>query len=159
ARRRTGRRAATADGIGRRDVGEGRIVQGVITVVPVVAAEGPTRQTHLHDVVELAVTGIDLDLAVVQHVVGAANARSDFVAPAELYGGKALRIVGGLALLVEADAEVESQAVAHRPVVLEVQGMRILLIRAGVYDTGADNEVPVAALAQVFPRAKRRQIL
>ena len=118
--RRTGGRATAADGIGRVDVGEVGSVQGVDAIVPVVAAEGTARQAHLHDVVELAVAGINLDLAVVQQVIGAADARSDLVTPAELDRGEAGRIVGRLKFVVEADTEVQGQAVADLPGILEV---------------------------------------
>ena len=72
--------------------------------MPVIAAEGSARQAHLHDVEELAVAGVDLDLAVVQQVVGAADARRDLVSVAELNGRKACGIVGRLGFLVETDA-------------------------------------------------------
>ena len=92
--------------------------------MPVVAAERAARQAHLHDVVELAVAGVDLDLAVVQQVIGAADARSDLVAPAELHRREAGRIVGRLRLLVEAETQVEGQAVSYLPGILEVERLR-----------------------------------
>ena len=144
----TAGRATAADGIGRGDDGGVvGIVHGVDAIVPVVAAEGTAGQAHLHDVVELAVAGVDLDLAVVQQVIGAADAGGDLVAPAELHGGEAGGIVGRLHFVVEADAEVQGEAVADLPGILEVDRLGGLRGTAGVDHAGADDEVSVAALA------------
>ena len=147
-RRRTAGRAAAADVGGGGDAGVIRIVHGVNALVPVVAAEGTARQAHFHDVVELAVAGKDLELAVVQHVVGAADAGSNFLTPAEIERGEARRIVRRHVLLIEADAQVQSQAMSDVPGILKIDGMRSLLSGAGVGNgLAADDEVPVPALA------------
>ena len=85
------------------------VIQSICAVMPVVAAERSTRQAHLHDVVELAIAGVNLDLAIVEKVVCAADTRSNLVAPAEVHGGKALGIVRGLILRIEPDADVQGQ--------------------------------------------------
>src|ERR1017187_8648528 len=107
ARRRTAGRATTADGIARGDSLVVCTVHGVHAVVPVVAAEGTARQAQLHDVVELAVAGIDLELAIVHYVIGAAQPGADFVAPAEMHRGEADRIVGRLRFLVQSNTQIQ----------------------------------------------------
>ena len=83
-RRRTGRRTTAAQVQSRSDLGIVGIIQGIHTVVPVVGTERAARQAELHDVEELAVARIHLDLAVVEQVVGAADTRGDLVAPTEV---------------------------------------------------------------------------
>ncbi len=115
--------------------------------MPVVAAEGAAGQTQFHDVIEHAVAGINLDLAVVQQVIGSAQPGADFVAPAELHRGESLRIEGRLGFLVQPDPQIERETVAHLPTILEVECLRRLLVPPGVDHTVTDNKVSVLALA------------
>src|SRR6266853_710669 len=93
-------------------------------LVPVVAPERAAGQTELHDVEELAVAGIDLQLAVMKHVVSAADTRSNLVAPAEVEIGKPCGIESRVLLVVQADADIQCQsAVSDRPGILNVDSL------------------------------------
>src|ERR1700736_244063 len=59
-------------------------VHGVNAIVPVFAAERPTRQRELHDVVELSITRKQLQFPVMKYVVGPAYARCDLGSPTEI---------------------------------------------------------------------------
>ena len=87
-----------------------------------------------------------------EDVICAAEAGSHLIAPAELHGGEAGGIEGGLRFLVHADSEVEGQTAAHLPAVLEVERLSGLLIGTGVDHAVADDEVSVATLADGLPK-------
>ena len=151
-RRRTAGGATATDVRGRSDVCETRIVHSVNAIVPVVAAEGAARQTHFHDVVEHAVAAVDLDLAVMEQVISAAQAGSNLLAPAEIDGREPGRIVGRHMLLVETETQVEGQAMPHVPRVLDIDGMSGLLGGTSVGNgLAADLKVPIPALTGRLP--------
>src|SRR6267142_5476380 len=99
-------------------------IQRIYALVPVVAAERTAGQTEFHDVEELAIAGIDLQFAVMKHVISAADSRSNLVAPAEGEIGEAGGIESRVFLLVEADAGVYREAgSADGPGILKVQSL------------------------------------
>src|SRR5258708_2897121 len=104
---RTGCRTACSSGQPTRDRGVIGKVQRIHALVLVVCPEGAARQIHLHDVEELAITSVDLDLTIVEKVVGSPDAGSNFVTPAEVNRREARGIIGRQSLCVEANAEVE----------------------------------------------------
>src|SRR6267378_3946395 len=107
ARRGTRPRPATMSaGSGRSDLSKGGIIHGIDTVAPVIPPERTPWQAVFHDVKELAIAGIDLDLAVVKQVVGAANAWRDFVKEAEAYM-VSTRAIRRQKLLVKAHAQIQ----------------------------------------------------
>src|SRR5947199_8204535 len=91
------------------DFGVIRIIHGVHAIVPVLAAERSRRKRVLDDVVELAVARVQFDFSVMEKVVCAADAWSDFVAPAELDAGGA-GAVGWQIFRVEANACIDREA-------------------------------------------------
>jgi len=127
ARRRAARRAAAvALEIRGNDVVVVHGIERVHALMPIIAAERAASQTHLHDVVELAVAGEDFDLAIVQQIVRAADAWGDLLTPAELQVGEARGIISRQPFLVEANAQVERQAMAHLPGILNIELMSVL---------------------------------
>src|ERR1039458_8029865 len=145
--RSTAGRAPATDRIARGNGGVVGTVHGIHAVVPIVAAEGTAGQAQLHNVVELTIAGINLEFAVVQRVIGAAQPGANLLAPAEMHRREAARIEGRLRFLIEADTQVQRQTVAHLPVVLEVKSLRGLRVPTGVDHTVTDGEIPVPALA------------
>src|SRR5205807_1080040 len=125
--RRTGCRATSAGRVGWRDSAVIGVIQRVYAIVPVIAAERSTRQAHFHDVEELAVAAIDLDLAIMQQVISAADARSNFLPPAKLDSRKAARVIRRLLLVIEADTDVQCETVTDIPGILNVHGLGVLL--------------------------------
>src|SRR5262249_604006 len=96
-------------------------IQRVKAFMPIVAAKLTLSQTQLHDVEELAIAGIDLDLAIVQDVVRAANPGCDLIAPAEVDGWESIWIVCRIVFVVEAHADVEREPrILDRPGILEI---------------------------------------
>src|SRR5262249_53466305 len=125
-------------------------VQRIDALVPVVAAERSAGQIHLHDVVELAIAREGFDFAVVQDIVGNADAGSDLFAEAEDQIREALRVVGRQVFLREADAEIQRQSMTNLPCVLNVELMSVLCGRTGVgYGLTTNHEVPITALTGV----------
>src|SRR6267142_2675689 len=115
------------------DAEEVESIQGVHAIVPVVTAERAAGQTKLHDVEELAVAGIDLQLAVMKHVIGAADARSNFVAPAKVKIGEPDGIESRVLLMVQADPNIQSQsAVPDRPGILNIDSLICRFRGAGI---------------------------
>src|SRR6266404_6917566 len=100
--------------------------------MPVVAAEGATGQAHLHNVVELAVAGKYLHLAIMKQIIGAADAGRNFIHESEVHGWETGRIIGGLVFFIETDAKVQSESFAHSPRILDVKSICSLLISAGI---------------------------
>src|SRR5438034_5996259 len=93
---------------GRRNGVEVHEVHGINTIVPVVAAKRTTGQRVLHDVVEFAVTGKNLELAIVEDIVGTSDARSDLVRPTKA-DGRVARAVGWQILLLKPNTQVQCQ--------------------------------------------------
>ena len=119
--------------------------------MPVVAAERAAGQTKLHDVEELAIAGIDLQLAVMKHVIGAADARSNLVAPAKVKIGEAAGIESRVLLVVQADADVQGKtAIAHGPGVLKVQSL-VCRFRGACVGSRVTARVKVTVLTHAEP--------
>ena len=99
---------------------EVRIIHGVHAVVPVFAAERAPRKRVLDDVEELAVARIDLQLAIVQDVIGATDTRGDLLGVAEADIRRA-GAVGRKIFLVEANTGVDRETgLSNCPRVLAV---------------------------------------
>src|SRR5256714_504348 len=115
--------------------------------MPIVAAEGTTGQAHLHDVVELAVAGKYLQLAIMKQVISGTDAGGNFVAETEVNGWETGRIIGGLVFFVETNAEIQSESFSHSPGILEVKSVCGLLISARIIHAVSNNIVTKLALA------------
>ncbi len=76
----------------------------------VVTAKRASSQTQLHDVEELAVAGINLEFAVVQHIIGGADAGSDLIAPAEVDRREPFGIISRVGFMIKADPQVQRQS-------------------------------------------------
>src|SRR6267142_522528 len=122
--------------------------------MPVVAAEGATGQSHLHDVVELPVASKDFHLAIVKQVISAADPRGNFVGESEVNGWEACWIVGRLVFFIETDAEIQSEPLAYGPGILDVKSVRRLLICAGIIHAVSHDIVTKLALAAGFVRIR-----
>src|SRR5436309_5891408 len=114
--------------------------------MPVVAAEGATGQAHFHDVVELAIAGEDLHLAVMKQVIGAADPGGNFIHESEVHGWETGRIIRGLVFFIETDANVQSESFAHSPRILHVKSICSLLISAGIIHAVSHDIVTKLAL-------------
>ena len=95
-------------------------LESAIEDLPGVAAVAAPRQFVLGPVVVAAPAAIELETAIATDVVTGAEPGRQLVAEAELHGRDAVAERGHL-LLFGAQAEVEGESVAHRPLVLDVQ--------------------------------------
>src|SRR5206468_2283885 len=103
------RRAGMTAGGSRNDVGVVRSVQRVSAIVPVIAAERAARQRVLDDVEELTVAAVHLQLAVVQHVIRAADSRSNLASKAKVDRDWIVRAIRRQVFLVEANACIDGE--------------------------------------------------
>src|SRR5438046_10370899 len=115
--------------------------------MPVVAAEGAPGQAHLHDVVELAVAGKYLHLAIMKQVISGADAGGNFVAESEVNGWETGGIIGGLVFLVETNAEIQSESFSHSPGILDVKSICVLVISARIIHAVSNEIVTKLSLA------------
>src|SRR5437660_3704372 len=124
--------------------------------MPVVAAEGAAGQAHLHDVVELAIAGKYLHLAIMKQIIGAADAGGNFIHESEVNGRETSRIIRWLVFFVETDAKIQSEPFAHSPRILDVKSICSLLISAGIIHAVPHDvvtELPLATSLRGICRA------
>ena len=95
------------------------IIQRVHALMPVFATERATGQRVLDDVVELAVTSVDLQLAVVKHIVGRTDAGTDLLGEVEADAGGSGTVRRKI-LAIEPDAGINRETIVDGPCVLNV---------------------------------------
>ena len=121
-------------------------IERAVVRAPRLGAERPARQLVLGPVVVQAPAAEHFHPAVAEDVVGRAEARSELVLHAELDRGGAVGLgpeVGDV-LVLGPDAEIQCQAVAERPLILNVERLNVAagLVRD---PSVVDGVVPVGA--------------
>jgi len=93
--------------------------------MPVIATERTARQTHLHDVVKLAVASVDFDLAVCVASRRRHRYAGDLLAPAEFDEGKRFASYGGWSSVSNRTPGIDREAVGDLPGVLEIHAFAV----------------------------------
>src|SRR5262249_35549407 len=120
----------------------------VHAVMPVLSTERAARQRVLHDVEELPVAGEHLQLAIVEDVVGATDARCHLLREAEVDRAGA-RTIGWQELFVEAHAQVQCQPMPYGPAILTVDAVVIAgHLALCVYSVSNDEVTCISLAAQ-----------
>src|SRR5262245_12148936 len=123
-----GRAAGQSSRVGQRELGQVGIVETIVMIVPVNAAEGTAGQFILHQVEVLAVAAANFPFAVAANVPGAADERSDLIAPAEADRVWNITAVDDFRVrreefVLESDTQIEGDVLESLPGILDVEAM------------------------------------